>query len=164
MCKIVVREARRSELPIIAKIQCLSWRSAFSDIITQQTMAKYTDSDKCSQMLERVYGSEAGHMYIAGINGKACGTLFWKPIDRQRAEIVSLHTLKRVWGTGVGRALMNRALLDIYNAGFFSAELWVFKENFRARKFYVKHGFLPTGDERASVYDRAAEMRCRRLM
>ncbi len=164
MGKIVVRQTRRTEIPVIAKIQCSAWRAAFSDIITEQTMIKYTRPDLRTQMLERLFDSETGHMYIAGIDGKACGTLFWKPIDVRRAEIVSMHTLKRVWGAGVGRELMRKALADIYNDGFFSTELWVFRENIRARKFYEKYAFIPTGDERVSIYDHASEICMRRLM
>ena len=127
-------------------------------------MEKYTDAEKCVQMLERVFDSGIGHMYIAGIDGKACGELFWKSADERDAEIVALHTLKRVWGRDVGRALMDKALTDIAENGFFAVTLWVFKENIRARKFYEKCGFAPTGQERVSAYDRAVEVQYRRIL
>ena len=128
MENIIVRETHRTEIPMIAKIQCSAWKAAFADIITGRTLEKYTDTRICTQKLERIYDSEIGRIYIAGVGGKACGTLFWKPLDSRRAEIVALHTLKRVWGAGVSRALMDKALADIYHDGFFSAELWIFKE------------------------------------
>ena len=162
--KIVIREARRTEISTLAKIQCSAWKSAFGDIITAATMEKYTDTEKCAKMLERVFDSKIGHMYIAGIDNKACGELFWKPIDGRDAEIVALHTLKRVWGSGVGRALMDRAIKDMTENGFFAAKLWVFKDNIRARKFYEKCGFTPTGQERMSGYDRAIEVQYRRIL
>ena len=161
---VVVRKARRTEIPALAKIQCAAWKAAFADIITSATMEKYTNEEKCAQMLERVFDSGIGHMYIAGIDNKACGELFWKPLDERNAEIVALHTLKRVWGTGVGRVLMDKALSDMIENGFFTASLWVFKENIRARKFYEKCGFILTGQERISGYDRAVEVEYRRIL
>lgn len=164
MENIIVRDARRTEIPALAKIQCMAWRAAFADIITRRTMEKYTDAEHCRHMLERIYDSGAGHMYIAGVDGKACGTLFWRPKDSRTVEIAALHALRRVWGAGVGQALMDKALTDIFNEGYFSAELWVFKENIRARKFYEKNGFTLTGGERISDYDRALELQYRRLL
>lgn len=164
MDNIIVREARYTEIPALAKIQCAAWKAAFGDIISAATMEKYTDAEKCAHMLKRVFNKEIGHLYIAGIDNKACGELFWKPIDRRSAEIVALHTLKRVWGSGVGRALMDKALRDMVEDGFFGAKLWVFKDNVRARKFYEKCGFTLTGHERVSVYDRAMEVQYRRIL
>ena len=40
-----------------------------------------------------------------------------------------------------------------------TVSLWAFKENKRARRFYEKHGFTFTGEERLSEFDSAAEVR-----
>ena len=162
--EIIVRKARYTEIPALAKIQCAAWKAAFADIITARTMEKYTDEDMNTIMLRRVFNKGLGHLYIAGIDNKACGMLFWQPIDNRSAEIVALHTLKRVWGKGVGRALMDKALADITEEGFFGVKLWVFRNNLRARKFYEKCGFTMTGHERFSQYDRAVETQYRRIL
>ena len=164
MNNIVVREARYTEIPTLAKIQCSAWKAAFGDIITAKTMEKCTDVEKCTQRLKYIFTREIGHLYIAGIDNKACGELLWRPIDRRSAEIVALHTLKRVWGRGIGRALVDAALKDMTENGFFGAKLWVFKDNIRARKFYEKCGFTLTGHERESWYDRAMEVQYRRIL
>lgn len=162
--EIVIRKARYTEIPILVKIQCAAWKAAFGDIITAATMDKYTDEDKNTIMLRSVFNKGTGHMYIAGIDNKACGMLFWKPIDRRGAEIVALHAIKRVWGKGVGRAMMDMALQDMFDEGFWAVKLWVFKNNIRARRFYEKCGFVPTGHERVSKYDRAMEVQYRRIL
>ena len=164
MDNIIVRKARYTEIPALAKIQCAAWKAAFGDIITAETMEKYTDAEKCAQMLRRVFNKEVGHLYIAGIDNRACGELFWKPVDRHTAEIVALHTLKRAWGKGVGKALMDKAISDIFNDGFWAVKLWVFKDNIRARKFYEKCGFTLTRHERFSFYDKAVEVQYRRIL
>lgn len=164
MENIVVRKARYKEIPVLAKIQCAAWKAAFGDIITAATMENCTNVEKCAQRLKYIFTREIGHLYIAGIDNKACGMLYWKPIDKLSAEIVALHTLKKVWSSGVGRELMDKALADMVEEGFLGAKLWVFKENIRARKFYEKCGFTLTGHERFSRYDRAMEVQYRRVL
>ena len=164
MDNIIVRKARYTEIPAIAKIQCASWKAAFADIITAATMEKYTNEDMNTIMLRRAFNKGIGHLYIAGIDNKACGMLYWKPIDNRSAEIVAVHTIKRVWGRGVGRALMDKALTDIFNEGFWAVKLWVFKENTRARRLFEKCGFAVTKHERFGQYDRAVEVQYRRIL
>ena len=164
MDNIVVRKAHYTEIPVLAKIQCAAWKAAFGDIITEETMEKYTEEGKCANVIRRVITREIGTIYIAGIDNRAAGMMFWKAIDKRTAEIAALHTLKKVWGKGVGRALMDKALSDMVEDGFFGAKVWVFKENIRARKFFEKCGFVLTGHERSSWYDRAMEVQYRRIL
>ena len=50
----------------------------------------------------------------------------------------------------------------IYNAGFSKVMLWVFKENYMARKFYENNGFVLT--EKTKVFNDAIEvMYCKYL-
>ena len=164
MDNIVVRKARYTEIPVLAKIQCAAWKAAFGDIVTAATMEKCTDEEKCTQRLKYIFTREIGHLYIAGRDNRAGGMMYWRPIDKLTAEIVALHTLKRVWGKGVGRALIDKALADMIEDGFLGVKLWVFKDNIRARKFYEKCGFTLTGHVRASWYDRATEVQYRRIL
>ena len=52
--------------------------------------------------------------------------------------------------------------LAYYNAGFSKVMLWVFKENYMARKFYENNGFVLT--EKTKVFNDAIEvMYCKYL-
>lgn len=64
------------------------------------------------------------------------------------AELSALYLVEDAAGTGVGRALLERAVLDLEERGRRRALLWVFAANARARRFYERAGFGPDGEER----------------
>lgn len=124
-------------------------------------MNKYTDLGKCLKILENAYNSGNGYLYIGSINEKPCAELFWRKgteLDSS-AEIVALHSVPESWGCGVGKAIMDKAIEDIFNDCYKKAYLWVFEQNKRARRFYEKHGFAADGTRRISAFDKAVEVR-----
>lgn len=158
---VQIRHATYNDLIPLAEIQTLSWKSAFSDILSDTTLNKYTDLDKCVKILEKAYNSGNGYLYIGSIDEKPCAELFWcrgKELERS-AEIVALHSIPESWGCGVGKAIMDKAMEDIFDNGFKKAYLWVFEQNKRARRFYEKYGFAADGTCRISVFDKAVEVR-----
>lgn len=158
---INIRRAEYNDLKSLAAIQTLSWKSAFSDILSDSTLNKYTDLEKCVKILENAYNSGNGYMYIGSMNETPCAELFWcrgRELERS-AEIVALHSIRESWGCGVGKAIMDKAMEDIFNNGFEKVYLWVFDQNKRARRFYEKYGFVSDGTRRISVFDRAVEVR-----
>ena len=158
---IQIKYATYNDLISLAEIQTLSWKSAFSDILSSNTLNKYTDFDKCLKILENAYNSGNGYLYIGSINEKPCAELFWcRGTELERsAEIVALHSIPESWGCGVGKAIMDKAVEDIFNNGFEKAYLWVFERNKRARRFYEKYGFIADGTSRISTFDKAVEVR-----
>lgn len=158
---IQIRRAEYNDLKSIAAIQTLSWKSAFSDILSDSTLNKYTDLEKCVKILENAYNAGNGYLYIGNINEKPCAELFWcRGMELERsAEIVALHSIPESWGCGVGKAMMDKAMDDIFNNGLKTVYLWVFEQNKRARRFYEKYGFVPDGTSRISIYDKAVEVR-----
>jgi ribosomal protein S18 acetylase RimI-like enzyme len=63
-------------------------------------------------------------------------------------EIYSLHVGPDSWRGGIGRMLLDHALLRLENRGFTRAVLWVLRDNQNARRFYEARGWLVTGEER----------------
>lgn len=61
-------------------------------------------------------------------------------------EIVSLYLLPGYLGRGYGGPLLEAAAETLAGQGFRDVLLWVLEENRRARRFYEKHGFCPSGD------------------
>lgn len=143
--------AKLEDMPLAADIMVTSFRSAFSDFVSPETMDACTDPDNCRCLLETVYQQETMHFLMGGEQGFLC----WQETDAG-AEIVALHTLPESWGTGLGHALLTEALKQIGACPVF---LWAFKENVRARRFYEKHGLHWDGSERVSEFDGALEVR-----
>ena len=86
-------------------------------------------------------------MYLAVLDDSPTGLLYWLEEDGN-ARIEALLTCPEVWGKGIGATLIERALAEIKAAGYSVVHVWPFAENHRARRFYEKQGFHPTGQTR----------------
>ena len=129
----------------------VSFRAAFADLVTQQTLDVCAQEDNCVALLEGIFQEGKVRFLIGGDSGM----LAWQDVGAH-AEIVAIHVLPQSWGTGLGYAMLSEALKQIGNRPVF---LWAFKENKRARRFYEKHGFFWDGSERVSEFDHAVEVR-----
>jgi RimJ/RimL family protein N-acetyltransferase len=148
---MTVRTAEFEDMKQLGRIMTLSFRSAFSGFVTQETMDACAREENCAALLEGVFREGRVHFLIGG----DCGMLAWQQKE-DAAEIIAIHSLPESWGTGVGHAMLTKALEQIGDQPVF---LWAFKENTRARRFYEKHGFRWDGTERVSEFDGALELR-----
>ena len=148
---ISVHEAKYEDMALAASIMVTSFRTAFADFVSPDTMDACTNPDNCRAMLESIYQEGKMHFLMGGDQGFLC----WQETE-ECAEIVAIHSLPVSWGTGLGHAMLTEALKQI---GDRSVYLWAFEENTRARRFYEKHGFHWDGSERVSEFDGAPEVR-----
>ena len=148
---MIVRQAEFEDMKRLGRIMAVSFRTAFSDFVTKQTLDACAQEDNCAAMLEGIYQEGKMHFLI----GDNSGMLVWQQVQ-ESAEIVAIHSLPESWGTGLGHAMLEEALNQIGNQPVF---LCAFKENKRARRFYEKHGFRWDGSERVSEFDDALEVR-----
>ena len=148
---MTVRNAALEDMALAASIMVTSFRTAFADFVSPETMDACTDPDNCRAMLEHVYQEGKMHFLMGGGQGFLC----WQEAE-EGVEIVAIHSLPVSWGTGLGHAMLTQALKQIGDRPVF---LWAFKENTRARRFYEKYGFCRDGTERVSEFDGALEGR-----
>ena len=148
---ISVRKAKYEDMALAADIMVTSFRTAFTNFVSTETMDACTNLGNCRAMLESIYQEGKMH-FLMGCNQ---GFLCWQE-TAEGAEIVAIHSLPESWGTGLGHAMLTEALKQI---GDRPVHLWAFKENTRARRFYEKHGFRWDDSERVSEFDGALEVR-----
>ena len=148
---MTVRNAEFEDMKRLGHIMSVSFRTAFSDFVTQQTMDACAQEDACIALLEGIFREGKVHFLI----GESSGMLAWQNAENA-AEIIAIHTLPESWGTGLGAAMLTEALKQMCDRKVF---LWAFMENKRARRFYEKHGFQWDGEERVSEFDGALEVR-----
>lgn len=77
------------------------------------------------------------------------GLLYWLE-EENTLRIEALLTVPEAWGCGVGPALMEKVLKDAAVRGKDDIRVWPFAQNARARRFYEKWDFAPTGRQRLS--------------
>ena len=148
---MTVRNAEFKDMKRLGHIMAVSFRIAFADFVSQQTMDACAQEENCAAMLEGIYREGKMHFLL----GDNSGMLVWQKVQ-DSVEIVAIHSLPESWGTGLGHAMLEEALNQIGDQPVF---LWAFKENKRARRFYEKHGFRWDGSERVSEFDGALEVR-----
>lgn len=148
---MTVRNAVYEDMVLAGQIMCVSFRWAFSDFVTRETMDACAREDSCITMLQGIFREGKVRFLI----GERSGMLAWQYAGEE-AELIAIHSLPESWGTGLGHAMLTKALEQIGERTVF---LWAFKENARARRFYEKHGFRWDGQERASEFDGAVEVR-----
>lgn len=153
---MLVRNAEFEDMKQLGHIMSVSFRTAFSGFVTQKTLDESAREENCIALLEGIFREGKVRFLI----GEKAGMLAWQDLG-DRAELIAIHTLPESWGSGLGHALLTKALEQIGEKPVF---LWAFKENKRARRFYEKHGFCWDGSERISEFDGAPEVRYERVI
>ena len=148
---MLVRNANYDDMKQAGHIMSVSFRTAFADFVSQQTMDACAQKENCIALLEGIFREGKVHFLM----GENSGMLAWQQTE-DGAEIISIPTLPESRGTGLVHAMLTVALNQIGSQPVF---LWAFKENTRARCFYEQHGFHWDGSERVSEFDDALEVR-----
>ena len=148
---MVIRNAEFEDMKRMGHIMSVSFRTAFSEFVTPQTLDACAREEQCAALLEGIFREGKVH-FLMGDNS---GMLAWQN-GENGAEIIAIHSLPESWGSGLGQAMLTGAMEQIGDQPVF---LWAFKENQRARRFYEKNGLHWDGSERVSEFDGAMEVR-----
>lgn len=146
--EVTLRPAVAGDAADLAAIQAASWNAAFVKILMPEILREYTDCARLEEMYRNVLAAPEIQMTLELVDGAPHGLAAWSASrdgELQTAELICIHSRPGNWGKGYGAALMRHALLEMENAGYSYAALWVFAENHRARRFYEALGFVATG-------------------
>lgn len=94
-----------------------------------------------------VAGGRDNEVFVAERHGEAVGCLHMLTttdfFGRRHAHVSVIATSEKAEGTGVGRALLDRAEAWSRDRGMTLLTLNVFDANTHARRFYERAGFAP---------------------
>ena len=133
----------------LAQVHVQAWREAYGELLPEsfydgaaqrrrRVMWSGLLSREHARKRVRVARSEGRLVgFVAG--GPAAAHLGQQPVRDE--QLYALYVLSSCYGLGVGQALLDQALSER------PAQLWVAKENARARRFYEKNGFAADGTE-----------------
>lgn len=144
-----VRAAGKEDFDALGRVMAVSFRTAFAPFISRETLDACAREESCAQLLRGLWAEGQLHILVGELDGRVCGLLAW-----EGSELQAIHSLPESWGSGLGAAMLGSALSQMPRP----VTLWAFKENKRARRFYEKHGFVLTGEERTSEFDGAVEV------
>jgi ribosomal protein S18 acetylase RimI-like enzyme len=168
---IRIRPAEAADAHAIAQVRAHTWRTAYAGVIPDQTLADLTAPEAVRRegqwraehsmdgiLVAEAPGTEAPLVPDAAeVIGFAAfgsergaddrpGQPLPGPPDQDRAELYALYVLPRHWSGGAGRALVDRSLALLAEAGYADVSLWVLEGNDRGRRFYERAGFAGTGE------------------
>lgn len=156
---IAVRSAFSDDAAALGTIMSRSFRSAFSEFVSQSTLDACAGEGACVGLMGALLAEGKMRFLLGLLNARPVGELVWSAGEGPEwAEIQAIHSLPESWGSGLGAAMLEKAMADMAGEGYRTVGLWAFRENKRARRFYEKHGFTFTGGERVSEFDGAVEV------
>ena len=137
----------------LASVHVQTWREAYAELLPEHF---YDDAARTSRqvMWSGRLSEEAGRerVRVARRHGRIVGFVVRGPATEHQGhppvrgeQLYALYVLSSCYGHGVGRALLDQAL------GERPAQLWVAKNNLRARRFYEKNGFTADGTEQVDA-------------
>lgn len=123
--------------------------AAYSSFLPAEALADPTPEAMGRYWVERWSWERDDHrMTVAERDGRLVGFSYLGPDDEgdpATGLLNAIHLEPDERGRGTGRALMVDALDALRARGWSRAVLWVLRENFRARAFYERGGWTPTG-------------------
>lgn len=143
-------KATADDSPTISNILAKTWRIAYKGIVPQSYLNSLPD-DYWSDPFRNWINNNLLTAWLICENAVPVGCIAYGHSREEKfsnwCEIVSIYVLPGYWRKGYGRSLLEKALSDLTQKGYRHCYLWVLKENYRARKFYEKHGFRCNQDE-----------------
>ncbi len=139
----------RDDAEELASVQVRAWREAYGELLPERF---YDDAARESLQVmwsgrlseeavgDRVRVARRGERIVGFVvRGPAAEHQGHPPVRDE--QLYALYVLASCYGHGVGQALLDQAL------GARPAQLWVARDNVRARRFYEKNGFTADGTE-----------------
>ena len=148
-----IRRATADDADAIGRVQVETWRAAYRGLLPDEVVAGFDVGERQRLWREglsrpRRPGSET---LVAEVDGAVVGFTsvgMWRVDDEPEegvAELFTIYVEPAHWGTGVGRALIERAEASMRTSGFVEARLWVLDGNERAERFYRAAGWERDG-------------------
>jgi GNAT superfamily N-acetyltransferase len=155
---IAVRRATVADADAIGYVHAASWRGAY-DQFGEAFLATIDDQERIN-LWTRVLGEDDGVVFVAPADAPSGFIYIGASRDDDApphvGEVMTFYARPEAWGTGVGRALMARAVDELRALGFTEAMLWVLDTNPRARRFYELAGWHLDGGTKHQLW-RGAE-------
>jgi ribosomal protein S18 acetylase RimI-like enzyme len=156
-----IRAAERSDADGITDVQVASWRAGYAHVFPDSVL--YADDFvPARRAFWTSWRFSPGHRLAVavqpvaqpvdgGAGERVIGFASFGP-ERERArgftgraELYAFYFHPDTWGTGAASALMEHTEDRFRAEGFESVVLWVLEDNPRARRFYERHGWTPSG-------------------
>ena len=151
---VTLRRPTTGDVDAAAELHAWSWRATYDPLLPVTEQGLFT-ADERRRLWARALAAPGADecIWLAEADGRVVGLVFGgRSIDGDAApdvgEIHAIHVEPGLHGRGIGRILLDAALVDLGRTGFGEATLWVIRENRDARRFYEGLGWRLDGAEK----------------
>ncbi|MFD7339082.1 GNAT family N-acetyltransferase [Streptomyces violascens] len=159
-----VRIMGDTDVPAAAEIRVRGWQKAYSGIVPGSCLDAMSTEETARRTRERLADPAGTTTDLVAVteDHEILGWAAYGPNPDAGWTLHALYVRPDRIGTGVGRALL-AAVHEAVGPGA-AVELWVLRDNARARRFYELAGYAPDGAEEQEEYDKVpvTELRYRR--
>jgi len=155
----MIVEFKEENIKDIAKLQVLSWKEAFKEILSRQLLSNLEIRDFEHNWKYILTQKERKNFVYLNEDEEGVGFIsYGKPKDSNQIadfEIYGIYVHPKYWGNKIGYELMNFALSSIRKIKPSAKTiLWTMSKNKRSQKFYKRYGFKESGKSRISQRNR----------
>lgn len=136
--KLIIRKMKFEDIQQVQEIAKISWHHTYDEIIPLEIQNKFLEGAYNVKKLEQRLKQTT--MYVAEIDGKACGFANYLPVDTEgKCELAAIYLLPTYQGNGIGSAFLKQAIKDLPNLK--QIHLYVEQQNKIGMNFYIAKGF-----------------------
>lgn len=143
---VIIRKADVNDAEGKGYVHYHAWNESYTGLIDQD----FLDSRSLARCVE-IARKFPQNTYVAIVENQIVGFACYiecRDDDLEdTGEINAIYILKKFYGLGIGRKLMNMCYEELCE--YSKISLWVLKTNTRAIKFYEHLGFLKDGKEKS---------------
>ncbi|MER5322815.1 GNAT family N-acetyltransferase [Streptosporangium roseum] len=143
-----VRDGRPDDAADVLRVRTETWKTAYRGLLPQDYLDDLRVEPRAVEVWRGRLSCGAGRLVIGEAAGEVAGFGLFGPARDEGltgGEIYAIYVLSAHWSTGLGLALMERSVARLREMGHTEAGLWVLEGNARARAFYERFGFTPSG-------------------
>ncbi|OJW47800.1 MAG: hypothetical protein BGO67_09135 [Alphaproteobacteria bacterium 41-28] len=162
-----IREARIGDAEDIAFVHTMAWKAAYKGILNQAFLDNVSLEERL-RFRQKILTEGKGLQYVALWKNQVIGfcdahvlhfhenqhlSAEQRQRRTERGEIYALYLLENHQHKGIGKALFGKIRIQLKEQGLTPFLAWVFKDNHRARRFYVSQGGILVDEISARIGD-----------
>ena len=151
--------ARREHMEQLLELEQRTFREAYSADMRTEDIEAYIAANYCPEELSKELSDPGTNCFIANLDSDYIGFVMLSKEDARpdcvpdkgAIKLNRLYVLKRFYGQGIGKTLLEKAVEHALQNGYKTMRLSVWGKNTRALEFYRKQGFQRLGTQTFQV-------------
>lgn len=129
----------------IAQVHIRSWQVAYAGLFDAEFLDRLSVDEQAIRWRDILQKAESqtfvARQGVSVVGFVSFGRCREEGAPEKQGEIWALYVQPEVWGQGIGRTLLKKAVQELRLCGHDGVSLWVLSQNQRAVRFYEAFGF-----------------------